>query len=874
MASSSYGLFAQGPHIGDYEIRTYSFPDLEGEIAKLRRSLGGSLHEWDRQELVSRRLLQLIQETKSPCFLLPAVLEFLDRALQEELVAHLPFIHFELYLNQFSGLSPEENLDVRSKIAGKRVPRDSYQIYFPIGMGKSYPGTHFVTAHSSPDLDTTIASFWGWLDAFAARVADGLHVWNLPGGDELTHVEIDQLFREIFGPRSIVQVAKTRSQLTLSGVDLISQRGFVKKGQDASPLVEDCDASGCTVVVVDTAGLYLGDWRAIDVERVRQVTLLLGNALRWFEKRLHLGLVRVLGGASVLQKDLPLFFAGQWALTLSEAEPTEEWSPRQKELAELYLKRVLGLELGLAATFSDLATALAQRGVHRMEGLKQEQLKGGEPKGLFDEKGKLKEERGPIFHYLTTVLESSSEAMRTTRAGLESLRWSLQIKREVFGSEPRRITPRTDLEEIRGLMGNETSLTVTIEDGKGAFFPLGVVHAADLYRPTLGTVSLRDFSNREETKVPPYLEVISVIDHHKMNLGTSIPPLMRISDMQSSNSTLAELSFLINDYYSSLGMSIEEIDAQLKRALKNASERRVAARLLQRRSSCESSNYWVDPVREFVEYLHFLYAILDDTDLLAKVSYRDVEVVAGLLTRLKSLLQKEEIELLHYDDLPRDQQFACRAAARILQNVDMYSLYRKTYAAKEAAIDAQMKAASLGQKNFLFADTKIQNGCCRGGQIKLFPNNFPLFQQHVGKLRYVWAEEAALFARERPEVDLHMLMVSTIAGAEDQFSGVAPSYQHKDELWIWIPGTETSISHLKTFLGAFRAAPGLANGALELRLSSGERMALYEELFRESFFMLPTSVIKEKTPDAVAVLAFRPGLLNSRKTMVSPYLPK
>ena len=39
-------------------------------------------------------------------------------------------------------------------------------------MGKIYEGTHFVTAHKSPDLDTTIASFWGWLDAFAAPAVE------------------------------------------------------------------------------------------------------------------------------------------------------------------------------------------------------------------------------------------------------------------------------------------------------------------------------------------------------------------------------------------------------------------------------------------------------------------------------------------------------------------------------------------------------------------------------------------------------------------------------------------------------------------------------------------------------------------------------
>ena len=47
--------------------------------------------------------------------------------------------------------------------------------------------------------------------------------------------------------------------------------------------------------------------------------------------------------------------------------------------------------------------------------------------------------------------------------------------------------------------------------------------------------------------------------------------------------------------------------------------------------------FFIHPAREFREYLCFLHAILDDTDLLTKVSSRDLECVAQFLNRLKSL---------------------------------------------------------------------------------------------------------------------------------------------------------------------------------------------------------------------------------------------
>ena len=66
-------------------------------------------------------------------------------------------------------------------------------------MGKVYEGSHFVAAHRSPDLDTTIASFWGWVDAFGARVSYGLHIWNIPSGPSKNQVENQLLFKDLFG---------------------------------------------------------------------------------------------------------------------------------------------------------------------------------------------------------------------------------------------------------------------------------------------------------------------------------------------------------------------------------------------------------------------------------------------------------------------------------------------------------------------------------------------------------------------------------------------------------------------------------------------------------------------------------------------------
>ena len=85
--------------------------------------------------------------------------------------------------------------------------------------------------------------------------------------------------------------------------------------------------------------------------------------------------------------------------------------------------------------------------------------------------------------------------------------------------------------------------------------------------------------------------------------------------------------------------------------------------------------YYVSPEREMIEYLHFVYAILDDTDLLTKVSRMDVECMASLLNRLKSLMLKKEVEIVNFDDIKEDADFTEKAAQRLLQNEDFIKLH-------------------------------------------------------------------------------------------------------------------------------------------------------------------------------------------------------
>jgi hypothetical protein len=866
----------QAKFLGDFVLNPYQFKGVDEAFEAFHSDDFIRLNSWQKEAKINLVLLHLIQSAPQSSFLLIAILEFIERVVKEKVFEVYSFTSFELWLNQHSALSEEENYQVRARIVGKWVPRNEYQRLFPVGMGKIYPGSHFVTAHSSPDLDTTVASFWGWVDAFGARVSEGMHVWNVPDGPPPSSIELDLLFHEIFGKNVFEQLAKTRTSLAVSSLDLMTQQGVIKQRTEESVLEIDHGRTQKAIVLVDELGYFLGDWRNFDVEGVRQVLMLLNNCLRWFENNLHVKLVSLFAKEKLTLKDLPKFTRAIVDIKMKEAEPARDFTERQNAHIESFLRKILKVSKGLSSTFGEFAEAMGHLGVEEFQACI-DLIEGLSGSGLFDDKGLLVEKRPQIFHYLEKIIFTLDQAIQNIRFYTERLEVALMIKTQVFGYLPQVVSYRADVNELKSKMGNYPYLTVTTTDDQGRLFPLGVVRSNDLHRPTLGTVTLRDFCNREETKIPSYLEVISVIDHHKSALQTSTVPVAYITDSQSSNALVADLAFAINDRFSTGGMTFQEIEEQTALYKKNAhslESNRILKRLLQRQSCFKEGGggYGIDPVREFVEYLHFLYAILDDTDLLTKVTQYDVEVVASLLNRLKSLMLGKEVEILHFDDLKRGDTFVVNAANRILQHPDMYSLYRKIYLAKEKLVEENFRLCAKGEPSSLFVDTKLQNGCTRIGQTKLFSNNYGAFKKSASKIRESWWTQATSYYADHREFDLHMQMVSTIAGAEDLFSGTGGKYRHKDELWLWVPSSEQAIDHLKSFLNAFRASPQVEGNDLEVEFlgSNGKELS---QIFKESFVDIPHHFAKEGSLP-IAVIRYKAGLMNSRKAMISPYLPK
>lgn len=865
--------------LGNYLVELSTFDRRKQVIGVLEKDLASLDNIEEKNLRVGHELLALIKSDTSGDFLLPKVVDFITAVLEKKLLEHYEFSDFERYLNQHAGLEAEVEREVRGKIVGKMIPRDDYQVYFPIGMGKVYEGPHFVAAHQSPDLDTTVASFWGFVDAFGAKVASGVHLWNIPGAPPEGQVEIGILFESIFGKKVFDVLAKNKLSLNLNSLDLVTQSGLLKKRLSDETLGIDHDRKRSAVVLVDEQGYYLGDWRTIDVEGVRQVVIGLNNALIWMESHIHIRLISCFAKQVINVKMIAVLIKEVFSMRIIECEPCRDLSSKDKENIDTYLKKVLHVEQGLEASFEAFTFAIDKAGIANFGQIVVwlGSLTGSE---IFSSDGTLTEDRPLIFSKLEVLVKMLSSSFAAIRRYVDRLEVAYKIKREVFNLSPQYITHRTSLEEIKSKMGSYSYLTVNTIDSNHKNVPIGVIHATDIQKPLLGTVSLRDFCNREEVKIPSYLEIISVIDHHKTAIETLAPVTAMISDAQSSNVGVAHMACKINDRYSSGNMSESSVDeqmAQLQGEEKSPLNLRLMQRLVKRKSYYVSGGgHYIAPRREFVEYLHFIYAILDDTDLLTKVTHMDVICVADLLNRLKSLMLKKETEIVNFDGIKPGADFTKRAARMLLQNKDFYSLYKKVYEHKEKGVEENLSLCLKGKTSTVFSDTKVLSGSNRVGQTKIFSSNVAHFRACSPDLHWIWYHLSNSILKDNPDIYLFMHMVSTIASADELYKGGETEYDHLDELWIWTADTPIAFEKLRLFLNAFSLNEKVAAAPFEIEFCGGSQASMLD-VFKESF--KPFKEVESKSNSSkesvpVVIMRFPAGLLNSRKSMIAPYLPK
>lgn len=865
-------------------------PSLDQIEAQLRQQCLKARHLQDRIEVCSRAILSWINEQHVPCFLLAGVLAYIRLVNETGVTAPLRYqmSSFEAWLERKSDLSESERRLVRAKIMGQLLPREEYQRLFPIGQDRYLPSSHIITGHSSPDLDTTVSSFWSWCDAWAAPVAERLHYWNVPGGlPDL--VEIQFLMLDPFGPQ-VAELPKARTTLALTAFDLLASQPpiVVHLGDRLGAL----PVQQAPVAIQDAEGILVGELRQQDVDRIRQLTNPLMACLHWFERYFEQVLVDFLAqnqDPNALEAVLKRLFQSQ----LRQADPYTYQSQEQQTRIHHLIQILFHLPQGAGATFGDLAKSMSQQ-------LQEPPC----PEVCFSlVRAFLLESNDPSagFHLLSKLSHVLAATSDSIRVFLEQVDQALRVKEQVLQVPDSIVKGNADVEELRQRMGDHHALLSALVDDRGRRFVEGLITAEDLRRQPVGTVSIRDFCNREEVKIPPYFEVVSVVDHHKISLETSRTPTITMADVQSVNTLMAEQALAMQMPYAAAGRKAAELIRErtsLAEVASPSSLRRQQKLLcqeqaLQRPSLRGGESCWVAPERQWWQSLSTLFAILDDTDLLSKSTWRDLEAVMTLLNLMASLTEKRELEVVAFDDLTKDPANMAAARERLLSTDLLNGLLAVVLKAKYESLNANIEAAAEGRGSSLFADLKIQNGCAAVGQIKLFDANRAFFFEKEALLQNVWLHGSQDMAKQRPEIDLFIEMISSLhtelkadvrspgESKENQDSRAAQTSHETDddELWIWVPPPEASRVHLRVFLANLVAGPLQDyRSSCSVTLIGPDKPGL-DRVFREHFDLVTlesTSANRPRTHGDVtfAVLSLPRGLLNSRKATITPCLPR
>ncbi|MCH2174712.1 MAG: hypothetical protein MK193_03170 [Lentisphaeria bacterium] len=869
--------------IGDIVFESYEFEDVQYLFENAFKSEEfKKLTSQERFIYVCKRLYELITDAPDDSYLFVQFLNFLQRISVEEILeTNFNQTGFEYWLNNLSTLSYEENRLIRAKLTGKYIPRERYQGVFPVGQGRVYQGSHTVTAHNPPDIDTMTASFWTWMDAFACRVGTALTVWNLPQGKPPSNIA--KLFDDIFTENVFYRIAKSKTVLTHVALDLLTNKRMVYAAVDQSIHSFHKRRYENAVVLVDNQGFYLGDWRPGDADMVSQVQRLLTNCLHHYEEDFIKALTNIFAKKIVRLDECEQALAHLFQRHLLALD-TYKLTPEESHMLDVYMKEVLMIGDGVNVSMDNFLQRMDEMTSSRFNRFKLtiEKFKN---KDVYDNDSYLDMDVPEVFTIFHKAYEILTESIESVVRYLDRLDIAMNIKQIVLGHQPHYVTQRAEIAEVRRMMVGYRHLTVCFEGQDGRLTPLGVIHREDIDNPTQGTVSVRDFCNPNEINISGSLDIISVLDHHMTEISTTQAISINVADVQSSNTLMALKAFEMHDSFSTRNQNEDSIKKQLKKiqAEEPTSQNlRLIEKLIvkQRALMNIEKGYYVHPDRELQEYLCYLNAIIDDTDLLAKVCWRDLQVAAELINRIKSIMLGKEVEVVDVFDLGPDRREIIKAQVKILQNEDMYSFYKKIYEQKEGLVieSIQNVSQTTPKLSSIFADIKLQNTFNSVSQFKVFPNSWPIIETHRNDIMLSWQELSKDISNRNSNVDVFVQMFSTIPGAYEAYNQEKDLGDLEDQIWICVDtDREESVSHLRQLLTNFRSHPKLQQAGVHYCLQGqpGKKLNFTHNILKDFTPKGQVNVVENQEINIpIIIVHFQAGVMNSRKSDVTPYLPK
>lgn len=782
--------------------------------------LCNAIHEW-------------IKKQKAPCFLLPKISSLIQSINQQQILeSPFRFANFEMWLLLFSDLTEEEKQECRDKIAGLSIPRQAYQLLYPIEPGKLQTGAHITCAHQSPDLDTSVTSFWGWLDSFHARIGEGMHIWNLPGGTLGRHDRL--IFDKILGEEGLSNFAKARNSLSPLAIDLLQREPMRLVTADAKLSKLTFSHYEDAIVVVDHEGYFLGQWQRKDLARVEAIFSLLSQTFTWIQRELFSRMVAFFTIEEPTKQDFDQLVQEILAIHPCDSALCIPSAPK-KFLEETFV-RLFGLP-SKSFTLSDFASS-CEKSIFSSITL-QEALDHLRESTLFSEGQKISKASREIFSFIQATNIALEKAFSDLRSWCDRIEVGIIIKEEILNLPSHYISVKAELAEVERMLQKLGWVCAVYPEKSGKLVPVGVITKERLAKRCLGTAALRDFSSSQEIEISKHIDVISIVDHHKCHIHSHFAPVAHISNTQACATLVSELKHTL-----------------LRRA------KTLAA--------LQNDEIWISSERIFLQNFALLLAILDDTDRLKKAGDRDLEAVASLLNEILALHEKGSPPLPSHP-LLKD----------VLEHPQIQELFSMLDQRRVACLREEITLASQEPRNndpSLFRDTKIQNRSSRVGQIKLLPQVSSHFMENAENLRLSWAKRAKAICQSQNHLCLHLQMISTLS--DDKSCQDCP-----DMLWIWCDGNERGYEHLTHFLRGFKASDAIEKekawmkqnpkhkSALSVTVYASEKEAKpLKDLVFLNFLEDDSRIIIHHAQEPHICISYRAGSINSRKSLISPYL--
>ncbi|MDA8773517.1 DHH family phosphoesterase [Chlamydiia bacterium] len=767
-----------------------------------------------------------------PCFLLPDLSKTFHTYTKEYPSLFLHISDYEYWLGGIE-ISSDDYQRVWSNITGKRILDHDFAPMLSKQPAANTPGSHYVIAHTSPDLDTFVSSYITWIDALSLRMSAHMNKWLVPKRS-LKNSELD-CFHQHYPNDFTTHLVHHTDGASVLAEDICKQEFVHTILSDASFDSLDIDeVEKKCMFIVSNSGNVLDTINPIDVEETYILINVFIQIIRSYVHQLEIACLHAILDKEP-KKELILLQERFSRMTFDEISSYRELHDKKKEIIHRFIHCVFGFDTESKTTCHSIVTYVTD----------EEQVT------ISNTFIKNVQKNNDIHNVISTLHQAHLDTISALKTHLMKMGTFVLCKQQIFKKPSFFLTPNTVIDPSTLPMDAPFIPVLKVEKNKKTAF--GAIQSDIFKQKEMISVSLRDFSNKTEVPITPAANVVSVIDHHKTEIHSSKPWNCIISDTESCNTIIAEHLFNQYDLYSKPYSEKDTLAEITKEKKLNSEQKRTLVKLLLQRKETTEQFYFVDINRELHDYELLLNAILDDTDLLSKTSIRDLMCIGELIDRIVSIQNKYRNSILRdqIDQMNSDKQTIKQT---IFKHPFMQATMKRIYTMRIEQVEEDISTLSSG----LFSDTKYMSdvSIC---QVKLFPDNIASLSKHYDKLIANWKQ---LLTDSKRDTRLDILFFSTLKHKHHTNSN-----QTLDKMVIIFQQNDTARSKLMHFLNHFLTQQSLSSLKIKLNTHPNETSFFAELAHLENVTIKGTHEMQ-----STITIEYPASLVNSRKKQIAPFI--